>query len=233
MIRCFTFLICFAFIGSAFSQADPGIFKLDSIPRKGIKLVEGWQFYPTENPIYDSIRYHDEGWQDVNPTIPLRKLPRVKKAGIGWLRLKIKVDSSLFNQAIAMVLTTHGATEIYLNDEAIYSFGKVDPRYQLEETRYVAYRPFSFKLGNTSAQELTVRLSYNKKNLYLEIVNSACLQIILTESNQAFIDYTRHQALYQNIRMIQVSLYLPLGLLLFFFYRSYRLRSETCIMRMF
>ena len=52
------------------------------------------------------------------------------------------------------------------------------------------------------------------------------MTLILKENNQAFADYLGHEGLYQNLRSIQLSFYLPLGFLLLFLYYSYRLQKE-------
>jgi sensor histidine kinase YesM len=87
-------------------------------------------------------------------------------------------------------------------------------------------RPFSVKLGNKTTQELAVRYSFNKKNLYVNILNTSCMQLVLYEHNKAFANYIRYAGFFENIRSIQLSFYLPLGFLLLFLYFSYRLKKE-------
>lgn len=224
---CYFVLICFILTGKCFSQEQVSdIFHLDSLGAKGIKLDQGWKFHAGDNPEWLKPGYNDDDWQSVNPTVEVHHLAVVKKAGIGWFKLKMIVDSSLLNENIAMVYTAHGASEIYLNGELLYKFGTVSSNYATEQTRFVSYRPFSVKLGHQPIQELAVRYSFHQKNLYLNIGNPNNLQIILKESNRAFADHLRFEGFYQNIRSIQLSFYLPLGFLLIFLYWSYRLQKE-------
>src|SRR4030095_9745034 len=221
------FLI-FISTGKCYSQEPASqIFHLDSIPsQSGVILDKGWKFHAGDDPQWAKVGYDDAIWQPVDPTLGLHKLPIVKKAGIGWFRLKMKVDSSLFNEKIAMVFACHGAAEIYLNGELVYKFGTVSSDYKAEQTIIVSFRPLSLKLGNKPLQELAVRYSFHKKNLYTAIVRVPCMQMDLKENNKAFADYIQSEGVYQTLRSIQLSFYLPLGFLLLFLFYSYRLQRE-------
>ena len=202
-------------------------FPLDSIPTQtGIILNKGWKFHAGDDPPWAKVGYNDANWQPVDPTLQLHNLPIVKKAGIGWFRLKMKVNSSLFNERIAMEIAGQGASEIYLNGELIYSFGTVSSDFKRERTRFIIRRPFSLKLGDQSLQELAIRYSFHQKNPYLNILWSPCMKLVLKENNKAFADYIRSEGLLQNLRSLELSFYLPLGFLLLFLYYSYRLQKE-------
>ena len=214
-------------MGECFSQEEPSfIFHLDSIPKQGVNLNQGWKFHAGDDPQWAKTEYDDKAWQPLNPTLQLHQLPMVKEAGVSWFRLTMKVDSSLLNERIAMVFASQGATEIYLNGELLYKFGIISSEFEVEQTRVVLFRPLSLKLGSQALQELAVRYSFHRKNLYVNIQYLPCMQLVLKESNKAFADYIRSEGLYQNLRSIQLSFYLPLGFLLLFLYYSYRLRKE-------
>lgn len=204
------------------SQEQPqNIYRLDSIPESGVKLDKQWEFRTGDTPPWVKAPI-DLEWYLVNPTLPIHEIPLVMEAHMGWFRLVMKIDSSLFNEEIALVYTSKGASEIYLDGKSLYRFGMVSSNFESEQTRLVSYRPLTFKLGNKPIQELAVRYSFNKKNLHVDLSNSTCVQIILKDNNRAFADYIRYEGLYQNVRSIQLSFYLPLGFLLLFFYLSYR-----------
>ena len=228
MRKSFLLVLSLILTGKCFSQELASrIFHLDSIPEQGkVTLDKGWKFHAGDDPKWAKIGYDDEAWAKVNPTLELHNLPAVKKAGIGWFRLKMKVDSSLMNETLAMVLTTQGASEIYLNGELIYRFGIVSSDFKEERTRVITVRPFSLKLGDQSLQEMAVRYSFHHKNLYLNIRKEPCMRLVLKENNQAFADYIRSMGFWQNLQSIQLSFYLPLGFLLLFLYYSYRLQKE-------
>jgi hypothetical protein len=189
-------LLVFFVFDKCFPQdQSPPLLHFDSIVRKELKLVKGWKFHAGDDPQWAKTAYDDSAWEAINPIPELHHLPLVKEAGIGWFRLKMRVDSSLMNERIAMVLTSMGACEIYLNGELLYKFGTVSPDYALEQTRLISYRPFSLKLGDQPLQELAVRYSFHKKNLYSNLPNTTCFQLILKENNEAFSDYIRYEGI--------------------------------------
>ena len=222
------FLLIAILAGRCFSQEPASqIIHLDSIPaERGIILNKGWKFHAGDDPQLTNVRDDDAAWHAVDPTLGLHNLPIVKKAGIGWFKLKMNVDSSLMNETLAMELNTQGASEIYLNGILIYRFGIVSSDFKKEQTRFITNRPFSLKLGDQALQEIAIRYSFHHRNVYLNIRRAPCMSLILKENNQAFADYLSHEGFYQNLRSIQLSFYLPLGFLLLFLFYSYRLQKE-------
>ncbi|MEO5582330.1 MAG: ATP-binding protein [Saprospiraceae bacterium] len=221
----------FVFIVYYFLLVDPALsqdtVKLENLGLREFKLDKGWKFHEGDNPEWANSDFEDQSWKPINPLLQLHILPQVRKAGIGWFKLKLKVDSSFRNENMVMVISTVGASEIYLNGDLIQRFGTVSPEYKLERTRFLFYHPFSLRLGTQPMQDLAVRYSFNKKNLYTNINGAPpCLELILKENSKAFTDFTRHNGLYQNFRSIQLSFYLPLGFLILFLYFSYRLKKE-------
>jgi signal transduction histidine kinase len=198
---------------------------LDSIPTEGVLLNNGWKFHEGDNPNWAKPQYNDSAWSYINPLLPLYKLPQLKQPGIGWFRLKLQLDSSLYNKTIAVVLTFAGAAELYLDGKLIYRFGKVSVNYKEEQTCLFFNRPFSLKLGDHSIQTLAIRYSLNPQNRYINSGHPS-MEVVLKDINRAFVDYINVQGGYANRRSIQLSIYLPLGLLLLFLFLAFRLQRE-------
>ncbi len=212
--------------GEILSQPTPPIiFHLDSLPAKGILLDKGWKLHPGDDPQWANPVYDDTEWQPINPMLPLYRLPEIKQPGIGWFRLRLQIDSSLQNKTVAIVLTFGGAAEIYLDGKLIYRFGKVSVNYNEEQTCLFFNRPFSLKLGDHSIQTLAIRYSLNPQNRYINS-GQPSMEVVLKDINRAFVDYINVQGGYQNRRSLQLSIYLPLGLLLFFLFLAFRLQRE-------
>ena len=208
-------------------QDDKGVFNLTKIPEDGLQLDKYWKFKSGDNPEWSKLEYNDKEWGSINPTVELHDLPLLRKAEIGWFRLKMQVDSSLQNERLTMAVSNMGASEIYLNGQLIYHFGIVDANYNEEQTLFFQNRLLSLKLGKESTQILAIRYSFNKKNLYLKFTFPRPLvQIVLKEANKAYADSIREEGYYKTLRVIQVSVYLTLVLLLLFLYFSYRLKKE-------
>ncbi len=214
--------------GNCFAQTSTAQeFLLNNIPTEGVLLDQGWKFHAGDNPEWANPAFNDQQWQPVNPTLELHHLPQVKEAGIGWFRLKLQVDSSLTNKTLAMVIASIGASQLYLNGKLIYQIGTVSKDYKAERTHQYFAHLISAKLAHQSTQVLAVRYSFNKKNMYLKFVNiPPCMSIVLKDVNQAFTDNTRGEGTLSILRSIQLSFYLPLGVLILFLYYSFPKRKE-------
>ena len=202
-------------------------FHLNNISAEGVLLDQGWKFHAGDDAEWANPDFNDQQWQSINPTLELHHLPQVKEAGIGWFRLKLRVDSSLTNKMLAMVIASIGASELYLNGKLIYRLGTVSKDYKAERTHQFFAHRISAKLAHQSSQVLAVRYSFNKKNLYLKFINiPPCMSIVLKDVNQTFTDNTRGEGTLSILRSIQLSFYLPLGVLILFLYYSFPKRKE-------
>ncbi len=224
-------LICIFILLSAFravaQDTTAGIFHLSKIPVEGDTLDKGWTFKAGDNPEWAKQDYNDADWAPIDPTDELHHLKEVKKAGIGWFRLKMQVDSQLSGKTFAMVVSIFGACEIYLNGQLVDSFGVVSADFNKEKTRYVTNQVKSLRLGGQSSQIIAVRYSFNKKNLYLKFSFARPLvQLVFKDINRAFEDRMKIDSFDSTLRSIEVSFYLPLGFLLLFLFISFRLRKE-------
>jgi signal transduction histidine kinase len=219
------FLItCFFITASSFGQE---VFQLQRVNQGEIILDKGWKFHAGDDLSWAKPDYDDSNWEKIDPTEELHHLPQVKKAGIGWFRLTMQIDSSLADERLTMVTSVLGAAEIYLNGELIYSFGTVSSEYKKEITRFFTNHLFSFKLGPQRIQKIAVRYSFNKKNFYLKFTNARpIIRLKLRESNAALADHIREDEFDSKLRSIQSSFYLPLGFLLLFLFLSFRLQKE-------
>jgi len=95
------FVVFLILTGNYSSQEQPYPFiRIDARHNKTVKLNKGWKFHAGDNFQWTKPDYDDRGWQPIDPTLALHQLPSVKKAGIGWFRLKMKVDSSLLNERL-------------------------------------------------------------------------------------------------------------------------------------
>ncbi len=225
-ILCLIFQLIFLSY-SCWSQDTTELIQIHSLPAEGFLLDKGWKFHAGDDAEWANPAFNDQKWQSINPTLELHHLPQVKEAGIGWFRLKLQVDSSLKNTTLAMVIASIGASEIYLNGKLIYRQGIVSKDYRVERTHQYFSHRISAKLAHQSTQVLAVRYSFNKKNLYLKFVNiPPCMSIVLKDVNQAFTDNTRGEGTLSILRSIQLSFYLPLGVLILFLYYSFPKRKE-------
>ena len=162
----FIALICS--IGYAQKQ-EP--FRIDSLPKQGILLDKGWKWHAGDNPDFAKIDLDDSDWESIDPTKDIIDLPQIRKAGFGWFRLRIAVDSLVGNTIVSLLVKQSIASEIYHNNQLIGKFGKVSNH--PENVR--AYNPYGYYemsqiihlyTGNKEDQVLAVRFAIQPLSSY-------------------------------------------------------------------
>ncbi len=157
-------LIIFLWIFSnyCFSQKAT-IFKIDSIPKQGILLDKGWKWHAGDNPDFSKVDFDDSKWESIDPTKAVPEL--LKQISIDkplWLRLKFSTE---INKAVALSIIQSGASEIFLNEKKILSFGQIDHKNKTA----IAYDPQNdasvLKL-DTNINTLAIRYHFQKKVRY-------------------------------------------------------------------
>ena len=142
MLISYLILTAFGFICQASAQdSDPvpvtgiRVLTLEDIEKGGALLVN-WKYHPGDDQEWANPAFDDTGWESTESTwLFLNEIPRSGWEGIGWFRLHLSVpDERLWHTPLALqVMYQAGASEIYLDGELIYSFGKVGDRKEKEE----------------------------------------------------------------------------------------------------
>lgn len=76
------------------------------------------KFILDDQPEYSQINYNDSNWIEV-------KTDTVVYEGIGWFRFAFSSEKLANNIPCCLTLSQLGASEIYLNGNRIYSFGRI------------------------------------------------------------------------------------------------------------
>ncbi|MCG9127603.1 SpoIIE family protein phosphatase [Candidatus Poribacteria bacterium] len=192
---------------------------LDNVRNKFDNLHNApWKYHPGDNPDWAKPDFDDTTWEYLSPIITIDKTINKKWEGIGWFRLHISVpDEELWNKPLALLVTYQaGASEIYLDGERIYSFGKVGNKE--EEEPYWERDPQGFSFSAKNDHVIAVRYSnysFDKFNPTLGF------RLRLSELNPA-IKY--RTSILRELTTIQMVISAVLGflmlqhLLLFIFY---------------
>ena len=124
-----------------------------------IYLSDVWLFQAGDNESWAQPSTVDTTWQNVSTYLGPSELPFLDWNGIGWFRLHLKVDSSLVNYSLALLVQQHnGASEIYLDGKRLAEIGRVSA---LKES-YTAKRSFSpipIIFSDTTEHVLAVRFA--------------------------------------------------------------------------
>lgn len=143
-------IILLLFSSHLFAQKT-NVFRIDSIPQKGILLDKNWKWHTGDNPDFAKADFDDSSWKAIDPTNDIMSLPQISKNGdISWLRLTLVVDSILKDQLVMMIQQS-GASEIYLNGKKIHSFGVLSKTPEnIKAWSYFYPRPVAFPVEKGS-----------------------------------------------------------------------------------
>ncbi|MCU0643894.1 MAG: SpoIIE family protein phosphatase [bacterium] len=123
-----------------------------------INLNSNWKYHPGDDPSWADPALDDSGWDLYGPTIRYDELPKSGWQGIGWFRLHVQVDSALWNKSLAMFIRQRGASEVFIDGQLTYTFGKVG-RTQSEERRFEDRNPQVLIFSPQPAHVIAVRYS--------------------------------------------------------------------------
>jgi signal transduction histidine kinase len=124
-----------------------------------------WRYHSGDDLSWKEPIFNDSNWKLFPSDFDLDSISKDYWQGIGWFRLKLIIDSSLFNQPLAMVMAHFGASEIYLDGKLINQFGLPSKDPAIEKTyRPLNFQPIIISLNNKSEHILAVRYSFLQAN---------------------------------------------------------------------
>ncbi len=222
--------------------AQNEVFRIDSLPQKGIMLDKGWKWHAGDNPDFAKPEFDDRNWKSIDPTQYIDELPQIKKAKIGWFRIHINVDSSLKNTILSLQTNQVLAAEFYQNGAFFGNMGIVsrNPKNVQGFFSFEYYKPvIHLYTGDKTKQVLAVRFAYQDVFSYQKSSNhkDLCLAIKLsrTEPKYAIVRNAFHENNYEqrgdfdatSLDFFKAGLYLILSILHLCFYFFYRFQKAN------
>ncbi|MEA2175840.1 MAG: hypothetical protein QOD00_3432 [Blastocatellia bacterium] len=130
---------------------------------KSVNLdTSGWKYQAGDDAAWANPALDDSSWDSINDTkFSHENLPRSGWKGIGWFRLRMRVDSALEGEPLALVMGQWGASEVYLDGALIESFGTVSATPEGERAFDPKYSPRGLVFKSAGEHLLAVRLSVN------------------------------------------------------------------------
>jgi len=127
----------------------------------------GWKYHAGDDLKWKEVSYNDSDWNIYQTDFKLDSIPQGMWKGIGWFRLKLVIDSSLYNQVIALVMNHYGASEIYLDGKLINQYGTPDKNPYVEKTlRPLFAQPVMLSLDNKPEHLLAIRYSFTQASVF-------------------------------------------------------------------
>ena len=121
-----------------------------------LMLSGEWKYHPGDHAEWASPDFDDSAWEATPTLLKPGAMPSAGWPGSGWFRLHVQVDSTLWNKPLALACKQFGASEIYLDGQRIYSFGRISPAGR-EEATDLDLNPRLFTLSPATDHLLAVR----------------------------------------------------------------------------
>jgi serine phosphatase RsbU (regulator of sigma subunit) len=92
-------------------------------PDRGEKTSPSWKYQPGDDLRWAHPAFDDAAWPSTE--ILFSESPEQQWQGMGWFRLSVRVDSSLWNWPLGATLDQRGASELYLNGRKLFALGRL------------------------------------------------------------------------------------------------------------
>jgi signal transduction histidine kinase len=143
------------------------VFRIDSLPKTGILLNQGWKWHAGDNPEWAKPEFDDAGWADIDPTKDIFDLPKISKKGdIFWLRLPVLITDSTLKEALIMTIQQSGASELYLNGKLIQRIGIFSEDKSQIKAFSSGREPINLQIQTNQLQILAVRYALQPNVFY-------------------------------------------------------------------
>ncbi|WP_421800560.1 ATP-binding protein [Haliscomenobacter sp.] len=157
----------------AFAQKREA-FRIDSLPKKGVLLNEGWKLHLGDNPNWAKVEFDDLDWEKIDPTKDIFDLSQIPKTGeIVWLRLHLELSDTT-TQQLLFTLRQSGASEWFFNGRKIYHFGTLSENrnHILAISPVFRAEPFPIKPGRSAVLAVRFAIQPNIRYPHVLLANT-------------------------------------------------------------
>ena len=163
------FVLLLLFFSTYTLAQNNAFFNSDSIPADGLLLNKNWKWHAGDIADWAKNSFDDSKWEAIDPSIVIPELqPGISKQPL-WLRLKFSTKN--IKKSLILSIKQSGATEIFLNNYKIHSFGSIDTL----NSKIKSYDPNGayITLPIDSAENvLAIRYHFEKEVRYKSVFDS-------------------------------------------------------------
>lgn len=143
---------------SVISKVHSQTFEIHSIPRNGISLDRQWHFQKGDNLKWAEKKFDDSKWQSIDPTQDIMRLSQFQEQSLGWFRIRLRVNATLFGQTYGLAIKQTGSSEIFVNGVRIKTFGNFNTPYPLKNYGFdPSENAIKLRFDSTEFQTIAVR----------------------------------------------------------------------------
>ena len=214
-------LLIFIFPSFAFAQKKDA-FRIDSIPLEGLLLNKEWKWHSGDNPDWAKIDFDDSKWEGIDPTRVIPELPPNISNQPLWLRLKF--NNSINRNCLILSLKQSGATEIFLNNYKIQSFGTIDTLNK-ENKSYDPNGDFITLPLDTAENNLAIKYYFEKGLRYKSVFDTRFPLFsarVFSASNAIESDKNKSAFIWEGVNIGVPLILFVVHFILFLFYTPIR-----------
>jgi serine phosphatase RsbU (regulator of sigma subunit) len=195
-----------------------------------IKYPNHYTFRSGDEMEWAKALYDDVGWKNYS----FSEFPFDEWEDIGWFRVKIKIDTSLWNVPLGIAVKQIGAIDIYLDGNLVKSFGKVGHTPQEEQPLFMQWYSLpaiiTFLENGTSVDgfsEYILAIRYSSYVLDVPIASglSPLRELKIDDFDKLILEraqFAKRVLAHQRLLIGIFISFAILHLLLFLYYRSFR-----------
>ena len=159
------FLLLFSHTSYGSGSHQVPFFRIDSITSTQL-LDSNWLYHKGDDPNWASPDFNDSAWDTLSISLDFDQMGKDIFGGIGWFRLHLEIDSSLFQQPFALSVDQMGASEIYLNGKKIETLGTF-ANDSISEKRFNPRKiPVLLQFASQKHQVMAIRYAHQTAGVY-------------------------------------------------------------------
>ncbi len=128
-----------------------------------IELFENWKYHAGDDAAWADPGFDDRDWSEVSSLLPAEMAENLGWPVTCWFRLRVRVDTSLWQKTLGMSLRQAGASEIYLNGRLLYRTGIIGTD-STDEVAAFNRNPLYLAFPGQESSVLAVRYSNMQRN---------------------------------------------------------------------
>ena len=191
-------------------------------PDSGGEGTPRWKYQAGDDLRWADPDFDDSGWPSTN--ILFSETTPEPWEGIGWFRLSVRVDSSLWNRPLGATIDQRGASEVYLNGRKLFALGRLADQDRGIETRRDR-NPRIFILDNLSDQQIAVRYANTSAGYLTTDVGRPEFSLTFDQADRSVVDHLNWIVEFKNYQRFflgALMIFTILHLLLYLFNRTTR-----------
>ncbi len=207
-------------------------FQIDSLPKQGILLDNGWKWHAGDNPNFAKVDFDDSKWESIDPTKDIMDLPQLRNTKVSWLRLTFELDTNLTKKGLALLVWQNGATEMYIDNEKFQQFGDfLENGKTIKATQPWGKETFLPIFSKNKKHTISIRFGFESQIKYIKWFGwtNHALRVFICQENDS--NYIKNELLISKfLDIFKIGVFMILTILHLTLYFNYRKQRGNLLM---